>query len=135
MLELEKKMSEDLGLTDIDYDKIKADREKQQKLMAKQANQQMQVTAQTGMGGNSLLPGGGPGGQAGAPGGAAGGAGSGQQKQKPLVPAGASAGQAAKTPAPGGAGQSAGSRSGGSSRSGASQKPRGGAGSSGGSGS
>ena len=33
MLELEKKMAEDLGL-DIDYDKIKAEREKQQKLMA-----------------------------------------------------------------------------------------------------
>lgn len=36
MLELEQHMSEDLGF-DIDYDKIKADREKQQKLMAQQA--------------------------------------------------------------------------------------------------
>jgi hypothetical protein len=40
MLELEKRMSTELGF-DIDYDKIKKDREKQQKLMAQQAQQQM----------------------------------------------------------------------------------------------
>lgn len=40
MLELEQRMSEELGLN-IDYDKIKKDREKQQKLMAQQAQQQM----------------------------------------------------------------------------------------------
>lgn len=40
MLELESRMSDELGLG-IDYDKIKKDREKQQKLMAQQAQQQM----------------------------------------------------------------------------------------------
>jgi hypothetical protein len=49
MLELESKMAGDLGLSDIDYDKIKADREKQQKLMQSQANAQMNAQAQQGM--------------------------------------------------------------------------------------
>jgi hypothetical protein len=40
MLELEQRMAEELGF-DIDYDKIKRDREKQQELMAQQAQQQM----------------------------------------------------------------------------------------------
>jgi hypothetical protein len=40
MLDLEKRMAEELGF-DIDYDKIEADREKQQKLMQQQAQQQM----------------------------------------------------------------------------------------------
>jgi hypothetical protein len=50
MLELEQHMSEDLGF-DIDYDKIKKDREEQQKLMAQQAQQQM------AMGGGAPQPG------------------------------------------------------------------------------
>lgn len=49
MLELEQRMSEDLGF-DIDYDKIKADREKQQKLMAQQAQQQMAAGGAAGGG-------------------------------------------------------------------------------------
>ena len=44
MLDLEEKMATDLGM-DIDYDKIKAEREKQQKLMAKQAQAQAQMMA------------------------------------------------------------------------------------------
>jgi hypothetical protein len=45
MLELEQRMAEELGL-DIDYDKIKADREKQQDLMQKQAQAQNQMAMQ-----------------------------------------------------------------------------------------
>jgi len=47
MLELEQRMAEDLGL-DIDYDKIKKDREKQQKLMAAQAQAQMNQPVMAG---------------------------------------------------------------------------------------
>ncbi len=90
MLELEQRMAEDLGL-DIDYDKIKADREKQQKLMAKQANAQatMMANGQPVMAGNSA------GGQGGKPGAAkagssAGGAGG---PAKPQSSAGTSPGR------------------------------------------
>jgi hypothetical protein len=71
MLELEQRMADDLGL-DIDYDKIKAEREKQQKLMAQQAKAQAQMMQQgqpVGAG-SSVGPQGGPPGAGGAPGGA-----------------------------------------------------------------
>ena len=86
MLELEQKMATDLGM-DIDYDKIKAEREKQQKLMAKQANAQasMMQNGQPVQAGNSVAqPPGAP--QAGPSG--AGGAGG---PAKPQSSAGASA--------------------------------------------
>ena len=72
MLELEQRMAEDLGL-DIDYDKIKAEREKQQKLMQQQAKAQaaMMENGQPVMAGNSAGPQGGQPGQPGAPGAAA----------------------------------------------------------------
>ena len=72
MLELEQRMAEDLGL-DIDYDKIKAEREKQQKLMQQQAKAQaaMMQNGQPVMAGNSAGPQGGQPGQPGAPGAAA----------------------------------------------------------------
>jgi hypothetical protein len=125
MLELEQKMAADLGLSDIDYDKIKKDREKQQKLMAQQSNAQMQANAQTGMGGNNMLPGGGPAGQQGGAGGG-GGAGAGQQQGQVRQQPGA--GQSAATSSGGNAGSSAGKSSGQASGS-AGRKQTGGAGS------
>lgn len=53
MLELEQQMAEDLGFN-IDYDKIKKDREKQQQMMAQQAQQQMAAGGAPGAGGNGL---------------------------------------------------------------------------------
>jgi hypothetical protein len=60
MLELEQRMAEELGL-DIDYDKIKAEREKQQKLMQQQAKAQaaMLANGQPVAAGNSVGPQGG----------------------------------------------------------------------------
>jgi Intein splicing domain/Protein of unknown function (DUF935) len=55
MLELEQHMADDLGFN-IDYDKIKKDREKQQKLMAQQA-QQPGMGGPPGMGGGAPQPG------------------------------------------------------------------------------
>jgi hypothetical protein len=56
MLELEERMAQDLGL-DIDYDKIKREREKQQKLMQDQAKAQAaMMAAQPVAAGNSVGP-------------------------------------------------------------------------------
>jgi hypothetical protein len=62
MLELEQRLAGDFGF-DIDYDKIKADREKQQKQMAaqqkaaaQQAQQQAQNPVQAGKGGSPQQP-------------------------------------------------------------------------------
>jgi hypothetical protein len=92
MLELEQRMAEDLGL-DIDYDKIKAEREKQQKLMQQQAKAQaaMMANGQPVQAGNSAGPQG-PG-QPPAPGGG--------QPGAPSSPPQSSAGPGART-GPGG---------------------------------
>ena len=66
MLELEKRMAEDLGLT-IDYDKIEKEREQQQKLMAQQAQQQMQGPPPQAGGSVGQPPGAPPGPPAGGP--------------------------------------------------------------------
>jgi hypothetical protein len=60
MLNLEERFAGDLGF-DIDYDKIKEDREKQQDLMQQQAQAQMKAaSAAGGAGGGGMPPNGGP---------------------------------------------------------------------------
>jgi hypothetical protein len=56
MLDLEKRMASELGFSDLDYDKIKADREKQQKVMAQQAAQAAQQPPQGAGQGSSGQP-------------------------------------------------------------------------------
>jgi hypothetical protein len=92
MLDLEQHMAEELGFSDIDYDKIKAEREKQQKLMQAQAQQQMAnqaagVPGQPGQGG--APPPGGPPPQAGQTAGTSAGSAVLPPRPKPGVPAGA----------------------------------------------